>query len=143
MTMERENDALTGRLQVTVDPALAAATEARIQFVRWLSGQDADPETIEELAVVVSELMSNAVRASRPRSSPSMTAWLDGADLVLEVGNSLTPESAAVLDWDDSDALRGAGRGLLLVQSFVDEFHVIPDHDGHSIVIRCRRRLRS
>lgn len=138
--MERNEAA--ARLELTVDAAMAAAAAARAQLVAWLSEHDADPVVVEELAVVISELVSNAVRAAHPGTSPSVAAWITDGEVFLEVSNSLSPDAAQRTDWDLQDPLRGGGRGLLLVRAFVDGLEVEPDMAIDGVVVRCNRPLR-
>ena len=131
------------RLELTVDAATAAASAARFELVEWLEVNDADEVAVEELAVVISELVSNAVRACRPGTNPSVSAWIEDEDVFLEVGNTLRPDAAAHTDWDLDDTLRHGGRGLLLVRAFVDDLEVEPDMSTEGVVFRCRRPLHS
>ena len=108
--------------------------------MEWLTGVTTSEERIEDLSVVISELGANAVRGTPDGAEPTtVSAWIEGAVLVLEVANRVTKLTVADVDWDLEDPLRTGGRGLLLVSAFVDDVHV--DVDGDVLLIRCTTRL--
>lgn len=138
--MEPEEGA--ARWELTVDAAMAAAASARAALVSWLEAKGADPVVVGEMAVVISELVSNAVRASVPGTRPTVTAWVADGEVFLEVSNTVSTDAVERTDWNLDDPLRGGGRGLLLVRAFVDDLEVEPDMSIEGVVVRCRRPLR-
>lgn len=138
--MEPEEGA--ARWELTVDAAMAAAASARAALVSWLEAKGADPVVVGEMAVVISELVSNAVRASVPGTRPTVTAWVADGEVFLEVSNTVSTDAVERTDWNLDDPLRGGGRGLLLVRAFVDDLEVEPDMSIEGVVVRCHRPLR-
>ena len=116
-----------------------AVAGLRRDFSDWLSSEAVDAETRAELGVVFSELGANAVHGSPGASSPiGVHAWSEGCEVVLEVRNVAAGTPSAPVRWDLDDPLRGGGRGLLIVQAFVDALDVQQDDDTH-VVVQCRR----
>lgn len=138
--MEPEEGA--ARWELTVDAAMAAAASARAELVAWLEARGADAVVVEEMAVVVSELVSNAVRATAPGTRPTVAAWVQDGEVFLEVSNPISADAAERIDWNLDDPLRGGGRGLLLVRAFVDGLEVEPDMSIEGVVVRCHRPIR-
>lgn len=116
--------------------SLAALAAVREAFVEWLAGVTTSDERIEDLSVVISELGANAVRGTPAGAAPAtVTAWVEGDQVVLEVANRVDDVGVPDVAWDLEDPLRTGGRGLLLVSAFVDDVHV--DVEGDVLVIRC------
>lgn len=114
---------------------------ARHDFEVWLRDTCVDDDAQSELGVVFSELAANAVDASpKPSSEVIARAWHDGEDVVLEIVNASERSSQPSSDWDLDDPLRTGGRGLVIVEAFVDELEVAND-DGGRLLVRCRRHL--
>lgn len=131
--------ALTPDTFVTSFPArVDELVSSRQAFSDWLEGHCADEQARGDLTVVYSELTANAVEASPQESlKVAAKAWCEGSDVVLEVANLTEPgdeDEAEVLDL--GDPLRGRGRGLVIVDAFVDELRVAA-HDGRHVV-HCR-----
>lgn len=115
---------------------------ARGNLVRWLAGLGADEDVVDELAVVVSELVTNAVRAtSGPDGCVGVAADCAGGDVVIEVTNPSASWVDAAQRWDLDDPLRAGGRGLLIVRSLTDGVHVDVDAAAGTTTVRCRRRI--
>lgn len=111
---------------------------SRQAFSGWLEAHCTDEQARGDLTVVYSELTANAVEAT-PQESLKVVAkaWCEGSDVVLEVANLTEPgdkDEAEVLDL--GDPLRGRGRGLVIVDAFVDELRVAAQDGRH--VVRCR-----
>ncbi len=119
-----------------------AISVARLAFDAWLGKVTTDPELLEDMAVVVSELASNAVEGADPER-PEAEIRADVTDGVLEVvvSNRTPPTDAEVRRWDLDDTLRGGGRGLVIVRAYTDTLAV--DSTGHTVSVRCTRRLPS
>ena len=120
----------------------AAIHDARRAFLSWLGDWVEDGELHEDMLVVLSELMANAVGASdEPRSDILIRAWIDADGLTLRVTNPPASTFTAVNRWDYNDPLRGGGRGLLIVESLVDDLAITPPNGPEPLSICCRREL--
>lgn len=129
------------RFKSSFPASVGSLSGPRQTFSRWLTDDGADASTAEELAVVYSELVSNAA-ADRGTSEGQIRteAWREDADVVLTVENPGTDAGPGVRQWDLGDALRGGGRGLMLVRAFTDSVEALRSSRG-ALVIRCRRHL--
>jgi anti-sigma regulatory factor (Ser/Thr protein kinase) len=126
--------------RITLDPIMVAIAESRQSFERWLDDLGLDDGAREELAVVFSELVSNATRAAaRTGDVPEIEAWIEPDSVVLEVSNPVAPGETAVLDWNLDDPLRQGGRGLMIVRAYTDDVSVTTAED--TLTVRCRRLL--
>lgn len=129
------------RFESSFPPSLATLSGPRETFSRWLTDDGTDASTVEELTIVYSELVSNAATHRGTSDGPIRTeAWRDGADVVLTVENPGADEGGGVRHWDLADALRGGGRGLMLVRAFTDSIEALRSRRG-ALMIRCRRHL--
>lgn len=111
---------------------------ARAAFDSWLQGSAASPDEREDLAVVISELASNAVEGASDGSGEIRATLRDGA-VELEVTNRVADATENALRWDLDDPLRGGGRGLLIVRAYTDSMEVHSTAD--QVVVRCALRL--
>jgi anti-sigma regulatory factor (Ser/Thr protein kinase) len=121
-------------------PDPAAIYDARRDFSGWLDASLDDGDTLDEMLVVLSELMANAVDASQdPTGDVTVEAWVDDDGLTLKVTNPPASTFAAVNRWDYDDPLRAGGRGLLIV----DDLAIAPPNGAEPLSVRARRELRS
>ena len=113
---------------------------ARHDFSAWLRDCVVNDDARDDLSLVFSELGANAVEASTSSSAEVLAraSW-DGSDMLLEIVNPTSGTARTARGWDVDDPLRERGRGLMLVQEFVDRVEVDRDAGGH-LVVRCRRR---
>ena len=121
----------------------AIIAPARTEFAAWLSRVTLDDSAVEDLTIVLSELLANAVRASggTPPGTVHVLACIDGTEVVLEVRNE-TAEWVEVQDrWDLADPLRGGGRGFVIVEALVDDLQVEHDRRAGTTTVRSRRSL--
>lgn len=139
MSMSENRSADAGAFSLPIEPTPAAVSAARRAFTAWLYEVGIDNGALDDLPVVFSELVTNATAAT-PQESVQTRAWLEDDDLVVEVENSIDGRWAETGRWDLDDALRGGGRGLVIVRAFTDELHIDADHDV--MTVRCRRRTR-
>lgn len=121
----------------------AVIAHARNEFSAWLSRVTLDDAAVDELTIVLSELLANAVRASGtgPTSLIHVLACFDGTDITLEVRNDLGDWVPAQDRWDLADPLRGGGRGFVIVESLVDELEVDHDPRAGTTTVRSRRAV--
>ncbi len=127
----------------TYPPHTAAIADARHAFEAWFEGVAPGSPVLDEMLVVLSELLANAVAASAEGGGAvAVRAWLTD-EVTLEV----TDPADAVFDvgahWDYDDPLRPGGRGLMIVESLVDDLAIEPPTDARPLRVRCRRSLRS
>lgn len=121
-------------------PDTALIHDARTAYSAWLSGWLDDPELHDEMLVVLSELVANAIDASPdPAGEVHVDAWVDEDGLTLEVTNPPASTFSAVNRWNYDDPLRPGGRGLLIVESLVDDSAIAPPNGPEPLSIRCRR----
>lgn len=141
--MAVEPEAAQTRFESAAGTDTAEVAEVRHDFTEWLARVDVDDEIVSDLAVAFSELVTNAAEASNGSGKPIATrAWFDDADLVLEVANTVpTATPPEIHRWDLDDPLRPGGRGLMIVQAYTDDLQV--DVSGRTLIVRCRRHLRS
>lgn len=113
---------------------------ARQAFDTWLRQNTSDVELLEDMSVVVSELVSNALDGA-PTSEPDaeVRAEIEDRMLHLRVSNRLPAGIADIRHWDLDDPLRGGGRGLMIVRAYTDSLAV--DSAGGAVHVRCTRRL--
>jgi anti-sigma regulatory factor (Ser/Thr protein kinase) len=125
-------------LEVRLPARIEAVPEARHELARWLSGAPVSREIADEFALVVTELVTNAVEASPgPRAHIAVRARLDPHEVVLLVSDEgegfhlvsspSLPSSASV-----------RGRGLPIVSALMDEM-TINRRDGRTEVEVSRR----
>lgn len=141
LTPERNGDT-SADVFATWFPARAdALCFARHDFEVWLRDTCVDDDAQAELGVVFSELAANAVDASpKPSAEVVARAWHDGDEVVLEIVNASGRPSERSSDWDLDDPLRTGGRGLVIVEAFVDHLEVANETNGR-LIVRCRRHL--
>lgn len=123
-------------------PLTAAISDARLEFSGWLAECLEDPDLHDDMVVVLSELVANAVAASLdPVGNVDVRALFDGDGLFMQVTNPPASSFSAVNRWDYDDPLRPGGRGLLIVESLVDDIAIAPPDGHHPLTISCRRQL--
>lgn len=119
----------------------AAIHEAREAFGAWLGAREITAPLQAEMQVVLSELLANAVAASQdPLDAMKVRAWLDD-ELTLEVTNPPGAVFVPANTWDYDDPLRPGGRGLIIVESLVDDLAIALPDDTQPLKVICRRAL--
>jgi anti-sigma regulatory factor (Ser/Thr protein kinase) len=109
-------------LRFELDPTLDEGfSAARARFGGWLDEQGINGDDGEELHVVLSELIANAVEATTDGAPVSVWAQQHGSKVWLEVSNT-AKRSVRFPPMPDppSDPLGPSGRGLLIVNAFTD-----------------------
>jgi anti-sigma regulatory factor (Ser/Thr protein kinase) len=119
----------------------AAIGPARQDFGEWL-GEHAVTTTLqEEMQLVLSELLANAVAASQdPLDAMAVRSWIDD-ELTLEVTNPASAVFDTSNTWDYDDPLRPGGRGLLIVESLVDDMAIALPDGTRPLKVLCQRAL--
>jgi len=121
----------------TYPPEGGSERRGRAAVLEWLSGW-ADGDGPDELAVVVSELLANAVAATSDGTYVVVRACRDDDVVVLEVSNSYDGRPTGN-DWDLDDLLRSGGRGLVIVRALTDWVEL--EHRNATTTVRCRKRV--
>ena len=123
-------------------PTPAAVTMLRSESRAWLTAHAVPSETIEDLALVVSELLSNAVRAAR--SEVGLSVSITNDMIVVEVDDDGTGD--ATLDARGRDPIaagRTDGRGLFVVRTLTDDVSIVSTTEGtivkSAVSLRARR----
>jgi anti-sigma regulatory factor (Ser/Thr protein kinase) len=110
----------------------ASVAQVRRVLVEDLQTRDVSTAVIDEAEIVVSELVSNAVRHARPLSDGNLRVhWKVKAGVVeVEVtdgGGDSSPRPAPRTIWAPS------GRGLRIVRSLAHEWGVTEDRNGSTV----------
>ena len=118
----------------TIRVAWRAASVAHVRraLVEDLETRDVPPDVVDEAEIVVSELVSNAIRHARPLADGNLRVhWKVKAGVVeVEVtdgGGDSTPRPAPRTIWAPS------GRGLRIVRSLAHEWGVTEDRSGSTV----------
>lgn len=128
-----------GRFARPLPADTTAIPAARRAFEGWLHENGASADDVHDLAVVLSELASNAALGAAPGTTAHIEASVEGGSVQLEVRNQVDRIDEDALRWDLDDPLRGGGRGLLIVRAYTDTLEV--DSAGGTVIVRCSRRL--
>jgi anti-sigma regulatory factor (Ser/Thr protein kinase) len=110
----------------------ASVAEVRKVLVDDLQTRDVTEVVVDEAEIVVSELVSNAIRHARPLTDGNLRVhWKVKAGVVeVEVtdgGSDSTPRPAPRTIWAPS------GRGLRIVRSLAHEWGVTEDRNGSTV----------
>ena len=98
---------------------------AREELAAWLRAAGVPDDVRDELLVVLSELLSNAIGASPDgEQEASVDAEISDGSVTLVVTNPRDSGFGPVDRYDYDDPLRPGGRGLLIVESLVDDLAV-------------------
>ncbi|GAA4713441.1 hypothetical protein GCM10025782_07090 [Pedococcus ginsenosidimutans] len=109
-----------------------SVSKVRRTLVDDLGTRDVPPVVVDEAEIVVSELVSNAIRHARPLSDGNLRVhWKVKAGVVeVEVtdgGSESSPRPAPRTIWAPS------GRGLRIVRSLAHEWGVTEDRNGTTV----------
>lgn len=110
----------------------ASVAAVRRSLVEDLEAREVSPAVIDEAEIVVSELVSNAIRHARPLGDGNLRVhWkVKGGVVEVEVtdgGGESAPRTAPRTVWAPS------GRGLRIVRSLAHEWGVTEDRDGSTV----------
>jgi anti-sigma regulatory factor (Ser/Thr protein kinase) len=121
-------------------PTTAAVSIARHLLDEWLTRFPVPRAETDDLVLVASELISNAVRhATGEAAGTCLRAWPEDADVVIEVEDDGGGPAAWPVPHDEpppADLERG--RGLFLVHALSDEVEM--ESVGRVTRVRCRKR---
>jgi serine/threonine-protein kinase RsbW len=110
----------------------SSVAQVRKTVVDDLQQRAVEPAIVDEAEIVVSELVSNAVRHARPLTDGNLRVhWkVKGGVVEVEVtdgGGDSTPRPAPRTIWAPS------GRGLRIVRSLAHEWGVTEDRNGSTV----------
>ena len=111
---------------------MSSAVDVRRAVVSELRSLKVDATVVDEAEIVISELVSNAVRHARPLPDGTIrVSWtVRGAVVEVEVtdgGGPTTPHPAPRSLWSPN------GRGLRIVRSLAHEWGVLEDPSGRTV----------
>lgn len=100
----------------------------------------ADDSIIADIAISVSELVTNSVRhgnAKKPEDPVIIKVELKGKSAVITIndsGDGFDPEEIAN-PLDEKNLLKDTGRGIFIVKSLMDDVKVSHDDSGTEVII--------
>lgn len=117
---------IVGGVQIPHDPASARVVRHRL--ATELAGHGITPESVEEVVLVTSELVGNAIRHTpAPESGLLHVQWhVDERDVVVSVADA-GPERPRLREPADNEP---GGRGLTIVDALAAEWGVAPPLAG-------------
>lgn len=121
--------------EVSLAPDLAALAPMRREAAERLAARGITPSTVEDVLLVLCELCSNAIQATRPRDAPVLArVHLGEAAIMIEVENAgQSFDALNALAEGHGGAATERGRGLLIVRALSDSM-TVQFHDGRCIV---------
>lgn len=124
--------------RMVLDADAAQVASAR-RFVRRALNGDVDAAVVDDLQLITSELLTNAIEHG---SHHQVELSVDCHDGTAEVTvRSIGPADVGpAVDWEVADADSITGRGLGIVRHLADE--LIVERDGGAFVVTARRRAR-
>jgi anti-sigma regulatory factor (Ser/Thr protein kinase) len=117
-------------------PHVAELPVARHALRDWLTRAPRDPDAVQELLIVATELGTNAVRHAGA-GLVTLRAWEDGEAVVIEVESvdNAAEKSTVVRNLDDP--LEEGGRGMVIVQALCNDVSIVMR--GRTRYVRCRK----
>lgn len=137
-TVQLKSDHLYARVPVRT------TTIGRIRHLvtAWLADRPVSDKDLDSVAIIVSELVTNAIQASDPAAAPiEIAAAIDAGDIDIEVSNSARalPGDARTVGLPYHYA--ESGRGLSIVTSLADSVEVNTSDNRVSVHVGLRDRL--
>lgn len=124
-------------------PDLAELSLTRRLLRQTLTDGGVDGDSTDELLVVASELVTNAIRhagAGLCRLSVHFEVGRSGRQVVIEVRGAERPVGVTPLrDYDLDDPFAEGGRGLQIVRAVCDDLEM--EVSGRDRVVRCRKTV--
>ena len=120
-------------------PAPEEVGATRRQVGEWMAARELDADDIDDVRLVVSELLTNAVVAARAAVTVHVAVDTSRVHVWVSDDGHATPDlSSAGTQSAPADAQ--AGRGLFLVRSVMDDVTAVTNEIGTTV--RCVKRLR-
>jgi len=128
---------------ITIPADRSEIAQARTALAQWLRAALVDAAVLDDLVVVASELLANAIDASPGDATVALRGNHSAGTVTLEAINQVSDWVSPAERWDLDDPLRTGGRGLLIVSALAD--HIEAEHDIINLctVVRVRRNLES
>jgi anti-sigma regulatory factor (Ser/Thr protein kinase) len=117
-------------------PHIAELPIARRALREWLAEVPRDPDAVQELLVVATELCTNAIRHAGS-GMVTLRAWDEDAAIVVEIESADRLAESSTIVRDLTDPLAEGGRGMQIVQHLCDDLSIVVR--GRSRVVRCRK----
>jgi anti-sigma regulatory factor (Ser/Thr protein kinase) len=131
-----EADPLTAPMQLRLAGSTATINTARCAADDWLAQRGAGDDLRYRVALVVSELASNAVQAAPSRPYELSMAATAADSVTISVTNSDVNDAPPPKDhWGPGDVLAPRGRGLAIVDTLADEVIVDRSRGGTVTVV--------
>ena len=122
------------RLVLHLDPDTSSVGEARRRIDAWMAERGGATELRDRVALVVSELVTNAIEASR--DGVELCADRDARTGSVQVQVSNRAPAGAVpdrRDWGPDSLMAERGRGLAIVEALSESVSV--DHLADTVVV--------
>lgn len=121
--------------QVSLTPVLAALPLMRRDAAERLTAHGLAPAAVDDVLLVLCELCSNAIQATRPRDAPVLArVRLSEAAVVIEVENAgQSFDALSAVAEGQGGAATERGRGLLIVRALSDSM-TVHFRDGGCVV---------
>src|SRR5690349_6336779 len=119
---------MTEELHLTMPSNPTVLAPLRATLRRWLSVVGASDAEVYELVVAAGEACSNAIRhATGPGLAHfSLDAWVEGyVEILVKDEGTLRPHRPS-----------DGGRGMAIIESFVDQLEVVPSPSGTEVRMR-------
>lgn len=127
---------LQGPVSLNLPFAPTSAGEVRRALVAWLQELGSSRAVIEDVKLVATELISNAIRHADPiQNAGLLVRWqADGEELVLSVtdGGSVTSAPHTVEAGPDAES----GRGLSIVEELCLSWKIVYPHGLTDVSVR-------
>ncbi len=125
-------------LTLEVPPDVRELAGVRDSLREWLADHDVPPPIQEDLALVVTELCTNAIEAATD-APVAVGATIDDLTVCLEVSNEPGSNDRPAFQGLAHDPLQERGRGLAIVHALSDDV-TMSTTQGRTVV-RALRRL--
>jgi anti-sigma regulatory factor (Ser/Thr protein kinase) len=133
-----DGDPMTDRLVLRLRTRPADVSEARHAVAGYLSARGVSSIVVDDMELVTSELVTNAVVHGR---RGSIGVEVDAENEIVVTVSNLGPAQAIppIEDWRAASPLAPSGRGLGIVRRLCDDVAVLEIDD--TTVVVCRRRV--